>query len=199
MPSQPEVNAAPVDNSKVDPKNQQLFDMFILNGMEIIYDEKQAKSMLPRLGTGKDPIKSMAELLVDLIMRIVTSAKKAGKKIPPGVILHGGNFLFGELIKVLEAAGMEPMTEEQKTSVWQMASSIYLDRAIKSGDMTEHELVALSKQVEQSEEGKKVLATAKNPEAAVANLNPTQTTEAPAVQQEPSADAAIATPKQGGM
>lgn len=188
MPSQPK--EATTAKAKVSPETQEIFDMFIMNGMDLIYDENQAKSMLPRLGANEDIIKAMAELLVDIITRVVSSAGEAGKEIPPEVVLHGGNFLFGELLKVLEAAGMEPLTEEQKTSVWQMASSIYIDQAVASGQMTEQELMALGKEAEQTEEGKKVMKTAENPKAAIKGL------KMPPMEEETSGS--LAAP-QGGM
>lgn len=197
MPSPSKINATPVDKTKTNSETQAIFDLFIINGMELIYDENQAKTMLPRLSSGDDPTKTMAELLVDIITRIIESAQDAGKKIPPEVVLHGGNFLFAELLKVLEAAGMEPLTEEQKTSVWQMASSIYIDQAISSGQMSKQELIALSKEAEQTDEGKKVIKTADNPEAAIKDLKqPTREQE----QIQPQADpAALAAPNQGGI
>lgn len=197
MPSQPKINSAPADTSKVNPEVQETFDMFIINGMELIYDEKHAKSMLPRLGAGTDPTKAMAELLVDIITRVVSSAKQAGKEIPPEVVLHGGNFLFGELLKVLEAAGMAPMSEEQKTSVWQMASSIYIDRMVKSGEMTKEELARLSSEVKQTAAGKKVMKTAKDPEKAIADLKDTGAESAEPVVTAPSPQ--VMSPDQGGM
>jgi hypothetical protein len=194
---QPNVSAAPIDNSKVSPETQAIMDMFVINGMELIYDEKQVQTMLPRLSAGEDPTKSMAELLLDIVNRIVSSAKDAGKEIPPEVILHGSNILFGELLKVLDAAGMAPLSEEQKTAVWQLFSSSYIDQAIKSGQMTEQEIILLSKGIKQTEEGKKIMQTAKNPTAAVKNLNlnkPGQPADA-GVEPVPGAMAA----PQGGM
>jgi len=204
MPSQSKVNAAPRDKTKPDAKTQELFDMFLLNGMELIYDENQAKSMLPRLSSGDDPTKVMAELLVDIVSRVTSSASAAGKKIPPEIVLHGGNVLFGEMLKVLEAAGMEPMNEEQKTAVWQMASSIYIDNAVQSGEMTEQELMALSQEVKQTDEGKKVMETAKDPVAAAKAIkrpdDAISTGETDQAMPADSADpAALAAPNQGGM
>ena len=187
-------------NAKTSPETQELFDMFIINGMELIYDEKQVKSMLPRISTNKDPIKAMAEILVDVITRLTASAKKNKKKIPPEVVLHGGNFLFGEMLKVLEAAGMEALSEEQKTAVWQTASSIYIDRAVQSGELTQQELMALNQGLEQTEEGKKVMKTAENPKAAIKGLNKprVEDTVIPEAIESPSSSAGLAAPTQGG-
>ena len=197
MPNRTKINAAPIDKSKTNPETQEIFDMFIINGMELLYDENQAKSVLPRIGANEDSTKVIAEILVDVITRVVSSAKSAGKKIPPEVVLHGGNFLFAELLKVLEAAGMESLTEEQKTAIWQMASSIYIDQAVQSGEITEQELMVLKQQIEQTEEGKKVMKTAENPEAAVKGLDkpPVEDTVIPAE----AASASMAAPVQGGM
>ncbi len=180
MPSQSKVNAAPRDKSKVSAETQAIMDIFVINGMEIIYDENQAKTMLPRIGAGEDSIKTMAEILVNIVSRIVSSAKESGQTIPPEVILHGSNVLFGELLKVLEAAGMEPLSEEQKTAVWQMFSSLYIDQAVASGQITKEELVMLSKEIEQTDEGKKIIKTRENPEEAIKGLKkPDQTSQTP--------------------
>lgn len=207
MPSQFNINASSVDKSKTSPETQEIFDMFIINGMELIYNEKQIRSMLPRLGAGKDTVNTMAELLVDIIVRTMSSAKAVGKKIPPEVVLHGGNFLFAELLKVLDAAGMKPLTEEQTTAVWQMASSIYIDQAIQSGEMTKQELISLSNEIEQTDEGKKIIQTAKNPDDAIKGIKKSMSEE-PEIQADPDlqidpapqADpAALAAPSQGGL
>ncbi|MCP4607756.1 MAG: hypothetical protein GY845_03425 [Planctomycetes bacterium] len=213
MPDQINPNAAPTNEASMTKPEaasdkQEIFDMFIINGMELIYDEKQAKSMLPRIADSEDPVKAMAELLVDIVTRITRSAQQAGKKIPPEVVLHGGNFLFAEMLKVFEAAGMAPLTEEQKTAVWQMASSIYINQAVQSGEITEQELMALSQQVEQTKAGKKVMKTASDPEAAIKKINKPaiEDTVVPTVEAAPAAmpteapmAAPMAAPNQGGM
>ena len=170
----PDPLTMPQDKNKVSSETQSLMDIFITNGMEIIYDEKTADSMLPRISASEEPVKVIAEILVDIVLRLVKEAQTAGMKIPPEIVLHGSNFLLAEIFKVLEAAGMEPMTDEQKTGVWQMATSIYLDQAVQSGQMTEQELMTLSQQVKQTEEGQKVMQTVENPEEAVNNLEPPQ-------------------------
>jgi len=161
MPDQSNINTMtqkmPEQNAKPSKEEQALVDMFLINGMEMIYDDKASKTMLSRIGANEDPTKAIAEFLVDIVMRIVKSAKGAGKDISPGVVLHGSNFLLGEIFKVLEAAGMEPLTEEQATGVWQMATSIYLDKAVQSGLMTDQELMTYSEQAKQTEAGQKIV------------------------------------------
>jgi len=161
MPDQSNINTIPQkmpeQNAKPSKEDQALVDMFLINGMEMIYDDKASKAMLARIGANEDPTKAIAEFLVDIVIRIVKSAKGAGKDISPGVVLHGSNFLLGEIFKVLEAAGMEPLTEEQATGVWQMATSIYLDKAVQSGLMTEQELMTYSEQIKQTEVGQKIV------------------------------------------
>ncbi len=148
-------NAKP--DAKPDAETQSLVDMFLINGMEMIYDDKASKDMLARIGINEDPTKAIAEFLVDVVMRVVKSAQGAGKTIPPDVVLHGSNFLLTEVFKVLDAGGMEPLTEEQAVGVWQMATSIYLDKAVKSGLITEQELMALSEEAKQTETGQKMM------------------------------------------
>ncbi len=201
QPSQPNEQSSNQVDSKVSAETQKIMDMFVINGMEIIYDEKQAQTMLPRLSAGEDPTKSMAELLLDIINRVVSSADDAGQKVPPEVVLHGSNVLFGELLKVLDAAGMEPMSEEQKTAVWQLFSSMYIDSALKSGRMTEQELMLLSRGIKKTEAGKKVMKTAENPEEALRGLKPNQEGQSsqPAVVEESASTEAIASPQGGGL
>ena len=163
---QPNINAAPQGPEKLSPEIQADTDMFVINGMDIIYDEKAIKSILNRIGTGKDPIQTIAEVFVSIIFKITKSAKAAKKEMSNSVVLSASNYLLGELFQALEAAGMAPLNEEQAVGVWQIAISLYIDKAIKSGDMTQQELMAFGEQIKQTEEGKKILAAEQNPEAA---------------------------------
>ena len=156
MPDQSN-NIMPGQKAKPSKEDQALVDMFLINGMEMIYDDKTTKAMLARISTNEDPTKAIAEFLVDVIMRIIKSAKGAGKDIQQEFILTCANFLLAEIFKVLEAAGMEPLTEEQAVGVWQTATSIYLDKAVKSGMITEQELTVLSEQAKQTEAGQKIM------------------------------------------
>ncbi len=172
MLKQTKVNAAPVDAKKLSPELQKKFDMFIINGMEIIHDQKTSDGFLKRIGTNPEPTKAIAEILVDIVVRLTDSAQQAGQEIPPEIVLHGSNLLLGEIVGVLEASGLETLSEEQKTGIWQIAVSLYLDQAIKSGKMTEQELKELKAEVEKTEAGKKVLKTAEDPATAIKGLKP---------------------------
>lgn len=152
------------DQKELPPEVQEKLDLFIINGMNIIHSEEMSKTILTKVQNYPDPLKAIAELTVSLVQRLKESAASNGQNLGDTVIVHGGNILMGEIMKVLEAAGMEPLTEKQKVSCWQLAVSQYLDSAVKSGEMTKEDLIAQANQVKKTPEGKKILKTAQKPE-----------------------------------
>ena len=139
------------EGGQVPPEIQNQFDMFVINGMEIIHDPKVTDGILNRLQKGGDPIRGIAEATVDIVNRLSESATENGIQMANEVLVHGSNVLMGEIMNITEVAGMEPLTEEQKTQSFQLATSLYLDNAVKSGKMTPEQMEQLSQQTQQAQ------------------------------------------------
>ena len=100
-----------------------------------------------------DPIQGIAEATVDIVTRIVDSAAKNGIALSDDVLVHGSNILMGEIISMAEAAGMQKMTDEQKSASYELAVSKYLDDSVKSGKVTTDQLAQLGEQAKQNQPG----------------------------------------------
>lgn len=136
---------------KVSPEIQEQFDIFITNGMNIIHDPKVSDGILNRIMQGGDPVKNIAEATVDIVTRLADSASESGMALSDNVLVHGSNFLMGEIISLAEAAGMQKLTEEQRTQSYQLATSLYLDDSVKAGKISPEQLSQLGEQAKQSQ------------------------------------------------
>ncbi len=144
------------NEQQVTPEAQEQFDMFVANGIEIIHDEKVSEGFLGRIMKSERPVQTIAEITVDVVNRLYDSAEEANMKLTPDTLVHGSNILMGEVITIAETAGMQPLTDEQKTESYQLAVSKYIDDAVKSGRLSQQELAQLGQQIGQTPEGQKI-------------------------------------------
>lgn len=134
-------------DQKVDPKLQEQFDMFVINGMNIIHDEQVSNSILNRILQSDDPVTAIADATLDIVNRIYESAVENGIQLMNETLVYGSNILMGEIISMAESAGMQKMTEEQRSASYELATSKYLDNAVKTGRLKKEELVGMAEQV----------------------------------------------------
>ena len=144
--------------TEMSPEIQEQYDMFVINSMNIIHKPEVSETLLILLSKGGDPIQTFADKTVDIVNRLAKSAIEAGTELAPDVLLHGGNAVLGELITVAEAAGMEPLDEDQKAEALQHASAQFLDDSVSSGAMSKETLADLGQQAEGSTVGKDIVA-----------------------------------------
>lgn len=169
---------------KVSPKVREQLDLFLINGMNIIYEQEMTESILAKVKSYPDPLKAIAELTIELVQRLKESAVKNGQELVDDVLVHGGNVLMGEIMRVLEAAGMKPLSEKQKVSCWQLAISMYLDSGVKSGELSKEKLIADAKKARKTKRGQRILKTAQKPE--MRQTNQGQPNQARPVQTRPT-------------
>jgi len=155
--------------NQVDPKIQEECDIFVTNGIQIIHDEKVSDNLIRQIKGNKDPIEAIAQATLSVVGRLEESAAQNGMKISDAAKIHGSNQLMGEVISVAEAAGMQPLNEEQRYQAFSLAVSKYIDKAVKSGKMTKEQLMQMSQEAQQSPEGQKIAQ----------QMNPSQQTNIP--------------------
>ena len=142
---------------QVDPKLQEQVDIFIANGMAIIHNPKVSDSMLSKILKSKNRIEAIAEAVVTIINRLFDSAKESGQSLSNETLVHGSNFLLGELINLAETAGMQKLSDEQRTEALQRGVGMFLSDAVQQGRLTKEQLVGMSEQAKQTPEGQKIL------------------------------------------
>lgn len=111
----------------VDPEEQQQYDMFVKNGMEILYKEDGTvePQVLQRLSTGSKPIDTLAQTTVWLVMLLEQDAQRNNQPIEDDVLMHGGRELMEQLIEIAEAADLHEFKEAEIQGAWYQALDMY--------------------------------------------------------------------------
>ena len=141
---------------KANVEDQAQYDMFVANGMSIIYDKTTSEKIINQIVKSPDPIESVSDATLNVIEKLESSAGSSKVKIQEAVLIQGSNVLMGEIIGLAEAAGMEPLSAEQKYQAYSLAVSKYIQRALKSGKMTPEQLEAMSQEVSKTPEGQEI-------------------------------------------
>lgn len=134
-------------------------DLFVANGMKLIHTQKISDAIVKQMKSAGNPVTAISGLTLNIVSQLEASAKAAGKKLSLTVLAYGANILMGEVINLAEAAGMKPISDEDKYQAFSLTVARYLDAAVKSGQMTKEEVMQLGKQMESSPEGQKILQT----------------------------------------
>lgn len=146
----------PNEKKPVETNEDPQYDIFITNGMSIIYDSATSKKLINQIVKSPDPIEAVSDATLNVVGKLESSAESSKIKIQDSVLIQGSNALMGEIIGLAEAAGMEPLSDEQKYQAFSLAVSKYIQRALKSGKMTQEQLIALGQEAAQSPEGQKI-------------------------------------------
>jgi hypothetical protein len=118
----------------VSPEEQKQYDLFVHNGMELIYtkDGKILPEVLQRLSRGK-PIQALAQTAVWLVMMVENSAKQNGLQITDDVIMHGGEELLEQLAEIAEKAHIHSFTQGELQGAWYNALDMYREANTGNG------------------------------------------------------------------
>lgn len=120
----------------VSPQEQQQYDAFVKNGMEIIYTEdgKVNPEVTKRLSTGDKPMDTLAQTSVWLVMMLEQNAKQAGTELSDDVLMHGGKELFEQLVEIDDALGIHNFKQAELQGAWYQALDIYREANSDEGD-----------------------------------------------------------------
>jgi hypothetical protein len=140
-----------------NPKTQEQVDIFVSNGIQIIHSKKISDNIIKQLKGSKDPVEVISTITLKVVEILENDAVKKGVTLTDVTKVHGANQLMGEIINLAEKAkAVEPLNDEQKYQAFALAVSTYLDRAVKSGKITQEQLMALAKEAQQTPEGQKI-------------------------------------------
>lgn len=131
--------------------NQERFDKYVVNALNILHDEKVTPGIVQRMQSG-DPVDAIGDVAVDIANRLDATAAEQGFEMTANTIINGMNVMVGELCEIAEAAGLEKLSDEQKYQAYSYALSRYLDEAVKMGKITPEELQQLRQGMEQQEQ-----------------------------------------------
>lgn len=111
----------------VSPEEQQQYDAFINNAMEIMYtpEGKAQPEILKRLSTGNKPIDTLAQTVVWLTMLVEQDAERNGMHIEDDVLFHASTEILEQLVELAEAAGLHTFKEAEMQGAWYSALDMY--------------------------------------------------------------------------
>jgi hypothetical protein len=115
------------EQPNVTPEEQQEYDTFVNNAMEIIYSQegKVQDEVAARLSTGNKPIDTLAQTTVWIVMMVEQDAERAGMHITDDVLMHAGREIMEQLIEVAEALGLHEFKEAEIQGAWYNALDMY--------------------------------------------------------------------------
>jgi hypothetical protein len=115
------------EQPNVSPEEQQEYDTFVQNAMEIMYtsEGKVQDEVMSRLSTGNKPIDTLAQTTVWLVMLIEQDAKRNGMQISNDVLIHAGREVMEQLIEIAEALGLHEFKEAEIQGAWYQALDMY--------------------------------------------------------------------------
>ncbi len=128
----PGATAQTGEQPNVSPEEQQLYDQFVDKALSAIYDDQSLPQVIETLKGDGNPLDGLANTAVAIVVRVQDSAEKAGQKIPPDVLFHGGSEILEDLAGLSEKAGIHKFTPEELEGAAFQAMDIY--REMKGSD-----------------------------------------------------------------
>jgi DNA-binding protein YbaB len=125
--------------SNVTQEEQEYYDIFVSQGIIL------ARQLVGQLQGNTDP-EVIGNMMFQIINRVEVEGEKNGITFPGKVLMHGA----GEILSVLlDEAGIEP-DEEMVKQIIGVYTGKYLDNAIKTGKMTEEQVVRMGQRAQQT-------------------------------------------------
>jgi hypothetical protein len=120
----------------VAPEEQEEYDTFVKNAMEVMYSEKGEieQEVLKRLATGKKPIDSLSQTTVWLTMMLEQSAKQKGMEISDDVLLHAGREILEQLAEIASSSKIHDFKQAELQGAWYNALDMYREANSEPGD-----------------------------------------------------------------
>jgi len=136
------------EQGQVDPKTQEEFDMFVSNGMQILYDENVAQTVVNNILNSENKVQAIAQETLNIVERLETTSAENGAQISDGAKVQGANHIMGEVMTLAEDAGAPKLSEEERKQCWDLAVSQYLDNGVKSGKISQEQLMSQAEQIQ---------------------------------------------------
>jgi len=130
------------ETPNVSPEEQQQYDAFVNNAMEMIYTDagKVEDQILGRLSTGNKPIDTLAQTTVWVVTLVEQDAKRNNMPIDDDVIFHAGREIMEQLIEVAEAAEIHEFKEAEIQGAWYNALDMYREANTGEGGRIDPEV-----------------------------------------------------------
>lgn len=138
--SEQQTTPAGEDESNVSPEEQQQYNEYVENGMNMMYDEKIMPQLMETVTGSGNPIEGLANAIMAIVTRLDDSAEKKGVTIPGDVKLHGATEIMEQMVELAETAGVHEYTEEEMESAYYRAIDLYRESRQEQGKLPVEDL-----------------------------------------------------------
>ncbi len=158
QPSQIQNSNQTTFTPELSPELRQQVDIFVSNAINIIHDPKISQMIIQRLKNSSDLVETTATITVDIVRRLEASARNNGINLNLAVVAQGGNIILNEIITLAKLAGILPLDDEQKYHAYCLAVALYINKAVKDGEITPQELQQWAEDIKRTKQGQKIFA-----------------------------------------
>lgn len=136
---------------KATEQQQQMYNLYVGNGLKIIHSEETRDKIINMLKRGK-PVDSLADTTVLILDKLDKTAQHQGENVSDEVRLSGSVEIMNELISVGEASGAFPegLDDTEKQAAYRIAVGKYLQKAQRAGRYKPRDLIAAAERVAQA-------------------------------------------------
>lgn len=121
----PDGQPAEPEDTSPQGDGQATYDLFVKNGMRVLFDKNALPAILKSVAAGGDPVIGLARTLASLLVRIVASAEQSGQQIPLDIIQEGAKELLGHLADLAGEAGVHKFTPQELTKALPLTYLFY--------------------------------------------------------------------------
>jgi hypothetical protein len=115
----------PDEESNVSPDEQEAYNVFVSNGMELLYSEQVMPQVLEAIKGDDNPVEGLANALAMIVLRLDESAGEAGQEVSGDVKFHGATELLEQMAELAEEAGIHEFSEEDMEAALYQAMDVY--------------------------------------------------------------------------
>lgn len=129
------------DSSK-NGGNQDLYDIFVAQGIKLaagVADQIKQNPQQPGI------VGTIGDAMVDIVNKVEDEGSKNGFKFGLDIIFHGAKNIMDNLLRM---SGVELNENETKAVIGHMVGR-YLDESVKSGKMTQEQVVQMGQEAQQ--------------------------------------------------
>src|SRR3990172_3485741 len=147
----------PAPDVAVNTKLQDELDAITANGVRTIHNKKVTDDLIKGITNAPDPVDAIAHATLTIIERVESSARQNNIMPDFESVAESVNILMGEIIQIVEIAGLPPLSDEDKYRAYSLAVSKYIGDAVESGKMSPEQLQQMAEEMKQTPEGQKIM------------------------------------------
>src|SRR5690606_18411012 len=97
---------------QASPEEQEQYELFVAQGMNLIYDKRLFQSVVGMLEGEGDPIEGLARTAALVVAKVIQSADKAGQKFPGDVLYAAATEIFEDLAELSRRAQIKDYSQD---------------------------------------------------------------------------------------